>query len=177
MLVTLSQKMSIFNKARAAAKHGKLDDQRTRRAFGILLSKDSEQRLTKYQTTSQSCNCPDRKQHPEQSCKHMIAKMMLVRLAQNADLKPMVYQYLTREQWVSGESVRLVKTSKALAFLKEQNGIIDLCVVKTDAKGFVCDQFARRILYIKGGDFKWSVINGIDGKIAEVQDVWNKYNQ
>jgi hypothetical protein len=79
--LTRSQIFSQYNKARAAARKGKLDEARTNRALGILLSKPEN--VHQYVTTCGSCNCPDRINHPKVACKHMISKMISVRASQN----------------------------------------------------------------------------------------------
>jgi len=66
----------IYNKARKAAREGKLDIKRLNRALGILQSKN----YTKsYVTTIRACSCPDWCNHPGQPCKHMIAEMIKYR--------------------------------------------------------------------------------------------------
>lgn len=76
--MTKSEIFSQYNKARAAAKNGKLDPNRTNRALGVLMSKSTRP----YTTTTKSCNCPDRVRNTTTACKHMIAKMIEVRVAQ-----------------------------------------------------------------------------------------------
>jgi len=76
--MTKSEIFSMYNKARAAAKKGKLDAGRVNRALGVLQSKQSRG----YQTTIKSCNCEDHKRHPQVACKHMVAKMIETRIEQ-----------------------------------------------------------------------------------------------
>lgn len=74
---TKSELMVWYNRARSAAKRGKLDLERVNRAFGWLQMKEPHI----YQTTVKTCSCPDRMRHPEQACKHMIGAMILSRIA------------------------------------------------------------------------------------------------
>lgn len=75
--MTKSELFTQYNKARAAAKHGKLDVARVNRALGIAQSKNRE---NKYQTTIKSCTCKDHELHPAVACKHMVAKMIEVKV-------------------------------------------------------------------------------------------------
>ena len=76
--MTKSQAMTWYNKARQAAKSGKLDPERVNRAFGLLQAKDGNIRMQKYETTITSCTCPDHAR-THKACKHMIAKMIETR--------------------------------------------------------------------------------------------------
>lgn len=76
--MTKSELFSMYNKARAAAKHGKLEAGRVNRALGILQTKDY---ISKYHTTIKSCDCEDHKRH-QVPCKHMVALMIERRIAQ-----------------------------------------------------------------------------------------------
>lgn len=80
-MFTKSQRMAIFNKARAAASQGKLDDGRVRRAFGIIQSNGFAAKVHKYLTTTDNCTCEDHRRTGK-ACKHMIAVMMFRRLEQ-----------------------------------------------------------------------------------------------
>jgi hypothetical protein len=84
--------MSTYNKAKAAARNGKLDITRTNKALGILMSKNSAARLEKYLTTTRTCSCPDHARTGK-PCKHMIARMIEVRSqpAQPIKVEPKVY--------------------------------------------------------------------------------------
>ena len=74
--------MGMYNKARAAAKQGKLDPIRTNKALGILQSKDAGRaKFAEYRTTTKACSCPDY-HRTGKPCKHMIAKMIEVRATQ-----------------------------------------------------------------------------------------------
>lgn len=75
--MTKSEIFTQYNKARAAAKQGKLEIGRVNRALGIAQSKSHEQ---KYQTTIKACTCKDHELHPEVACKHMVAKMIEVKI-------------------------------------------------------------------------------------------------
>ncbi len=74
--MTKSEIFSMYNKARAAARKGKLEAKRVNRALGILQTKQHDQ---KYNTTINSCNCEDHKRHAV-PCKHMVAKMIEVKV-------------------------------------------------------------------------------------------------
>lgn len=73
-----SEIMTVYNKARAAARAGKLDEKRVNRALGLLMSKNSNR---PYNTTVKSCDCPDHAIY-RNTCKHMIKNMMQVRISQ-----------------------------------------------------------------------------------------------
>lgn len=75
--MTKSEIFTQYNKARAAARQGKLDPKRVNRALGIAQTKAPEQ---KYITSIKSCNCVDHQQHPSVACKHMIARMIEVKV-------------------------------------------------------------------------------------------------
>jgi hypothetical protein len=77
-----SQTFQLYNKAKAAARNGKLDEMRVNRALSVLQSADGEDTMKKYRTTINTCNCQDRKHHPHQACKHMIAAMVIFRANQ-----------------------------------------------------------------------------------------------
>lgn len=82
MNLTRSQLFSTYNRARAAARQGKLDLKRANKALSILQSKNGAARLQKYHTTTRSCGCPDRAyRHGLVACGHMIA-VMIARRAQ-----------------------------------------------------------------------------------------------
>ena len=78
--MTKSQLMSVYNKARTAARQGKLDPARVNRAFGILQAKDAGAHLSKYGATVKSCTCIDHARTGK-PCKHMIAQMIVTRAA------------------------------------------------------------------------------------------------
>lgn len=75
--MTKSEIFTQYNKAMAAARQGKLDPKRVNRALGIAQTKAPEQ---KYITSIKSCNCVDHQQHPSVACKHMIARMIEVKI-------------------------------------------------------------------------------------------------
>jgi hypothetical protein len=75
-----SVRMAVYNKARTAARAGKLDARRVNKAFGILQSKAKRP----YRSTIIGCDCPDRKFNSDVPCKHMIACMMERRISQAA---------------------------------------------------------------------------------------------
>ena len=87
--MTKSQAMTWYNKARQAAKSGKLDPERVNRAFGILQARDGNERMEKYQTTTTNCTCPDHAR-THKACKHMIARMMEVRASEPAKTQRLV---------------------------------------------------------------------------------------
>lgn len=75
----MTQKSALFtayNKARRAARSGKLDIGRVNRALGVAQAK----RARPYQTTVKGCDCPDGRRG--NVCKHRIAAMLQVRAAQ-----------------------------------------------------------------------------------------------
>lgn len=76
--MTKSEIFSMYNKARAAARKGKLEAGRVNRALGIL---QTQNYVNKYNTTIHSCNCEDHKRH-QVPCKHMVALMIKVRIGQ-----------------------------------------------------------------------------------------------
>lgn len=78
--MTKSELFRMYNKARSAARQGKLDESRVNSALSVLQSKNQPE----YFTTITSCTCPDRKFHPRQACKHMIAEMIRVRVNQTS---------------------------------------------------------------------------------------------
>jgi hypothetical protein len=79
-MMTKSELFTQYNKAKAAAKQGKLDAKRVDRALGIAQSKNYPH---SYQTTIKSCNCVDHRRNPNIVCKHMVKKMMEVRIDQS----------------------------------------------------------------------------------------------
>lgn len=87
--MTKSQAMTWYNKARQAAKSGKLDPDRVNRAFGILQSNDGNARMQKYETTVTDCTCPDHAR-THKACKHMIAKMIEARANEPAKTQRLV---------------------------------------------------------------------------------------
>ena len=85
-MITKSEIFTQYNKARSAAKHGKLDAGRVNRALGIAQSKSPQ----KYVTTIKTCTCEDHKRHST-PCKHMIAKMIEVKI-ERTHVKPVVVE-------------------------------------------------------------------------------------
>lgn len=79
--ITKSQIFSVYNKARAAARAGKLDAQRVNRALGYLLSGNAVEKWEEYQTTIKTCNCPDFV-YRHKTCKHQISLMIYRRIEQ-----------------------------------------------------------------------------------------------
>jgi hypothetical protein len=73
-----SQLFTQYNKARKAAREGKLDPKAVNKALGLCQS--SQERP--YFTTTKSCNCPAFVYGNGKACKHMVAKMLKVRIAQ-----------------------------------------------------------------------------------------------
>ena len=78
---TKSAIFTTYNKARKAARQGKIDGKRLNRALGILLSKSYPHQ---YNTTIRTCDCPDSRRHPQIVCKHRLAKMVLYRINEAA---------------------------------------------------------------------------------------------
>ncbi len=80
---TKSEIFSVYNKARKAARQGKLDEDRLNRALGLIQRKDGGARP--YMTTAKTCTCPDftRTGKP---CKHIIKNWMQIRIEQVAPL-------------------------------------------------------------------------------------------
>ena len=78
---TKSAIFTTYNKARKAARQGKIDGKRLNRVLGILLSKSYPHQ---YNTTIKTCDCPDSRRHPEIVCKHRLAAMIQVRISQAA---------------------------------------------------------------------------------------------
>lgn len=75
-----SQLFAIYNKARKAARQGKLDLGRLNRALGILQSYEGPARMARYQARISACACPDAKRG--QICKHRISAMIIRRAAE-----------------------------------------------------------------------------------------------
>jgi hypothetical protein len=73
--MTKSELFTQYNRARAAARKGLLDEKAVNKALGICQSKEQEH-WKKYGTTLQSCRCGYREYHPTMACKGMIAKMV-----------------------------------------------------------------------------------------------------
>lgn len=76
-MITKSEIFTQYNKARSAARLGKLDPKRVDRALGVAQLKVQPE----YLTTTKSCSCEDHSRHPSIACKHMIAKMIEVKVA------------------------------------------------------------------------------------------------
>jgi hypothetical protein len=84
-MMTKSEIFTQYNKARSAAKAGKLDAKRVDRALGVAQLKVQPE----YLTTTKSCSCEDHSRHPAIACKHMIAKMIEVKVARTHEpVKP-----------------------------------------------------------------------------------------
>lgn len=75
-MTSKSAVFSAYNRARAAARKGLLDPKKVNRALGVLQHGE-----WKYQTTLKACTCPDF-QRNHTACKHMIAKMINFRAAE-----------------------------------------------------------------------------------------------
>ena len=80
-----------YNKARAAARRGDLDEIRVNRALGLLLCKDGGERPPSpertgsgYNATIRSCDCPD-SVYSGEVCKHRVVKMIEARIAQSQE--------------------------------------------------------------------------------------------
>lgn len=74
-----------WNKARAAAVNGKLDQQRTNKALGLMLSGKCPEKFSEYGTTYRSCGCPDAQQR-RMFCKHRIAFVVMLRVYERVQL-------------------------------------------------------------------------------------------
>lgn len=72
-----SKLFSVYNKARVAARNGRLDTGRVNRALGVAQSKNARP----YNTTITSCDCPD-SLYRGATCKHRVALMMQKRMEQ-----------------------------------------------------------------------------------------------
>jgi hypothetical protein len=100
--MTKSEIFTQYNKARAAARQGKLDPKRVNRALGIAQTKATEQ---KYITSIKSCTCEDHKRNST-PCKHMIARMIEVKV-ERTHVQPTVepkviyceFEYATISPW------------------------------------------------------------------------------
>jgi hypothetical protein len=75
--MTKSEIFTQYNKARSAARQGKLDPKRVDRALGVVQRKAQSE----YITTTRGCSCEDHSRHPGIACKHMIAKMIEIKVA------------------------------------------------------------------------------------------------
>jgi len=62
-----------YNKARAAAKAGKLERRRLNRALGLAMRKAY---VPTYHTTLRGCSCRDAEIHPGVICKHRLSLML-----------------------------------------------------------------------------------------------------
>lgn len=88
MNTTKSAIFTQYNKARAAARKGKLPAAETNRALGVLMSATGTQRMAQYLTTTRACTCPARQHNPEKPCKHMVAAMMVQRVNEGRKAHP-----------------------------------------------------------------------------------------
>lgn len=70
-----SKLFTTYNKARKAARQGKLDPKAVNAALSVLQSSTARP----YHTTTHGCDCPARTYNPGKACKHMIAEMIKVR--------------------------------------------------------------------------------------------------
>jgi hypothetical protein len=70
---------TVYNKARAAARKGLLDEKRVNRALGLIQAKNANR---PYNTTVKACDCRDAQMG--NICKHRITAMMKVRISQAA---------------------------------------------------------------------------------------------
>lgn len=102
--------MSTYNKARKAAREGKLDPGRTNRALGIVQSADGgKSKFEKYLTTTRGCTCPDFRQTGK-PCKHMIALMIETRMRQAE--QPQVTEKKAEEPYTTSAGTVLVAEQK-----------------------------------------------------------------
>ena len=66
-----------YNRAKVAARKGKLEIKRVHRAMGLAISETLTGTKRPYETTVKTCNCPDaRRGH---TCKHRIKEMLIQR--------------------------------------------------------------------------------------------------
>jgi len=78
--MTRSSLFAVYNRARRAARQGRLDRGRLDRALGLAMRKDQTAR---YCTDVRACSCPDAAYRLRVSpCKHRIAVMLEVRALQ-----------------------------------------------------------------------------------------------
>lgn len=78
---TKSELFSWYNRARAAARQGKIEAKRVNRALGYLQSGQAQTKWAEYHTTTTFCGCPDHARG--HTCKHQIALMIVKRIEQN----------------------------------------------------------------------------------------------
>lgn len=81
--MTKSEIFTQYNKARKAAREGKLDLARVNRALGVAQLKLARP----YATTIKSCTCPDYLK-TNKPCKHMIAKMIEAKVSKKVAPAP-----------------------------------------------------------------------------------------
>jgi hypothetical protein len=76
----MSVEMSVYNHARTwVRRSGMSDDGRVNRALSIVKTKGAlDQAIAKYDTTANSCECPDNL-HSGNICKHRLAVMMTIK--------------------------------------------------------------------------------------------------
>ena len=79
-MINKSYLFTVYNKARSAAKTGKLDLKRVNKALGILQTPDYYTGdKAEYGPSIHSCGCPDYKVR-RVTCKHMISEMIKYRI-------------------------------------------------------------------------------------------------
>ena len=138
--------LGAYRKALEAAKEGKLDEKRVKRALVLALANERRP----YETTVLSCSCPDAEKG--NWCKHRIACLIWMRAEvntperaaeeQDLPLEPqrknllhMALAYQDPRQW-NGDSVTLFeRNGKSLAWLARNEGMIFLYA--RDVKGKV----------------------------------------
>lgn len=110
--ITKNAAMSWYNKARTAARQGKLNPVDVNRALGVLMAADGLDRIAKYHTTIKTCECPHHRR-TGRACKHMIACMILARSRQtetapaskNLNEINGVFSRMSDGSWVCAEKV------------------------------------------------------------------------
>lgn len=78
-----------YNKARAAARQGRLDPDRVNTALGALQSGRADAHWRKYGTTVSECNCPD-SFYRGTVCYGRVALMIVTRNKQTRDSAPVL---------------------------------------------------------------------------------------
>jgi hypothetical protein len=80
--MTKSELFRVYNKARSAARSGRIDPKRLNKALGLAQRKDKDEVLSKYQTTINRCACGDQTHRPGVICNHRLEKMIETRASQ-----------------------------------------------------------------------------------------------
>jgi hypothetical protein len=103
-MINKSKLFTTYNKAKKAARDGKLDPKSVNKALGILQQNNPKQ----YRTTLNSCDCQARVYDPQKPCKHMVSLMIKTRISQNNNPQPVkimntqapAAQYDNRSPWI-----------------------------------------------------------------------------